>query len=106
MNNHVANNNNMPSKCGIQLHTVHYLTTAGDFFNTKYDPLKCTSLHYQQCVDNMALTSAEDGSFAGILAVLPQGLGPHRGLRLLQLGRTQGLGKERPGAEPSLETGH
>lgn len=66
------------------------------------------SLHYQQCVDNTALTSAEDGSFAGMLAVLPQGPGPHRGLRLLHLGWAQGLGKERlawPEAEPWLETG-
>lgn len=62
----------------------------------------------------MALTSAEDGSFAGILAVLPQGPGPQRGPWLLQLGRAQSLGKERPGkerpawpgAEPWLETGH
>lgn len=58
---------------------------------------------------NTALTSAEDGSFAGILAVLPQGPGPQRGPLLLQLGRAQSLGKERPawpGAEPWLETGH
>ncbi len=61
------------------------------------------SLHYQQCVDNTALTSAEDGSFAGIQAVLPQGPGPQWGPRLLQLGQARGLGKERPswpGVEP------
>lgn len=67
------------------------------------------SLHYQQWVDNTALTSAEDGSSAGILAVRPQGPDPQQGPRLLQLGQARGLGKERvawPGAEPWLETGH
>jgi len=59
-------------------------------------------LHYQQCVDGAALTSAEDGPFAGILAVLPQGPLPQQ----LQLLKAQGFGEERPGAEPSLETGH
>lgn len=66
------------------------------------------SLHYQQGVDNMALTSAEDGSFAVMLADRPRGPGPQRGPQLLQLGRTQGLERERPawpGAEPWLETG-
>lgn len=53
------------------------------------------SLHYQQWVDNTALTSAEDGSSAGILAVRPQGPDPQRGQRLLQLGQARGLGKER-----------
>lgn len=61
------------------------------------------SLHYQQCADNTALTSAEDGSFAEILAVLPQGPLPQRGPRLPHLGQVRGFGKERaawPGAEP------
>lgn len=53
------------------------------------------SLHCQQCLDNTALTSGEDGSFAGMLAVLPQGPGPHQGPWLLRLGQAQGLGKER-----------
>lgn len=67
------------------------------------------SLHNQECVDNTALTSAEDGSFAEMLVVLPQGPGPQWGPQLLQLGRAQGLGKEGlawPEAEPWPETGH
>lgn len=59
------------------------------------------SLHYQQCVDNIALTSAEDGSFAG--AVHPQGPRPQQALWHLLQGQVQGLGKGRlalPEAEP------
>lgn len=68
--------------------------------NTKYGPLKCMSLHYQQCVDNMALTSAEDGSFAEMRAVLPQGR--QQGPRLRRPGQAQGLQRERP-ARPGPE---
>lgn len=67
------------------------------------------SLHYQECIDDTALTSAEDGSFAEMLVVLPQGLWPQWGPQLFQLRQTQGLWKGRlawPGAEPWLETGH
>ena len=49
----------------------------------------------------MTLTSAEDGSFAGKLAVLPQGPGPQQGPQLPQMGQTQGLERLAwPGAEP------
>lgn len=65
-------------------------------------------MYYPEPSDNTGLTSAEDGSFAGMLVVLPQGPGPRQGLRLLRPGRLQGQERVElawPGAEPWLETG-
>lgn len=91
----------------MEYNYIHFFLQRNYSINTTHDPLKLISLHYQQCVDNMALTSAEDELFAGML-VHPQELQTQRRLRLFQLGQVQGSGKERAWAdpEPELEIGH
>lgn len=53
------------------------------------------SLHYQHCVDNSALTSAEDGSSAQMLVVLRPEPQPPQGLQLLQPALPLGFGRVR-----------